>query len=178
VQRPGTSIRERGWRAFVARPSAGCDRGWLTTWREHASSARSELPVVVLDASAGVEIVLWTDEGSRLASHVVDAEVAVPDHFHVECTAALRRLELRGELTPGEAQSALDQLLALRVRRVDTAPLLREAWLMRHNVTVADALYVVVARRLDVALVTGDLRLAQAPGLGVDVVTPSSPPSR
>ncbi len=119
---------------------------------------------------------LWTDEGSRLASHVLDAEVAVPDHFHVECAAALRRLE-RGELTPDEAQSALDQLLALRVRRVDTAPLLREAWSMRHNVTVADALYVVVARRLEVALVTGDLRLAQAPGLGVDVLTPSSPPS-
>lgn len=28
---------------------------------------------------------------------------------------------------------------------------------MRHNVTIADALYVVVARRLEVALVTGDL---------------------
>jgi len=36
---------------------------------------------------------------------------------------------------------------------------------MRQNVTVADALYVVVARRLEVALVTGDLRLAQAPGV-------------
>jgi len=129
-------------------------------------------------ASAGVEIVLWTDEGSRLASHVVDAQVAVPDHFHVECAAALRRLEMRGELTPDDAQAALDQLLALGVRRVDTAPLLREAWSLRHNVTVADALYVVVARRLEVALVTGDLRLAQAPGLGVDVLTPSSPPSR
>ncbi len=113
-----------------------------------------------------------------MASHVVDAEVAVPYHFHVECAAALRRLELRGELTPDDAQAALDQLLALRVRRVDTAPLLREAWSMRHNITVADALYVVVARRLEVALVTGDLRLAQAPGLDVDIVTPSSPPSR
>jgi predicted nucleic acid-binding protein len=41
------------------------------------------VPVIVLDASAGVEIVLWTDEGSRLARHVLDAdEVAVPDHFH------------------------------------------------------------------------------------------------
>jgi predicted nucleic acid-binding protein len=58
---------------------------------------------------------------------------------------------------------AFDQLLALRVRRVDTAPLLREAWNMRANVTVADA--------LDVALVTGDVRLAQAPGLGVHVLT-------
>jgi len=122
--------------------------------------------------------VVWTDEGSRLASHILDAEVAVPDHFHVECAAALRRLELGGELTPHDAQAALDQLFALRLRRVNTAPLLREAWSMRHDVTVADALYVAVARRLEVALVTGDLRLAQAPGLGIAVLTSSSPPSR
>lgn len=120
---------------------------------------------------------LWTDEGSHLAGHVADPdEVAVPDHFHLECAAALRRMELRGELTVDDAQAALDQLLALRVRRVDTAPLLREAWSMRHNITMADALYVVLARRLDVALVTGDVRLAQAPGLGVDVLTSLSPP--
>jgi predicted nucleic acid-binding protein len=36
---------------------------------------------------------------------------------------------------------------------------------------VADALYVVIVRRLDVALVTGDVRLAQAPGLGVHLLT-------
>jgi predicted nucleic acid-binding protein len=80
-------------------------------------------------------------------------------------------MELRGQLTTTEAHTALDQMLALRVRRVDTAPLLREAWNMRANVTVTDALYVVIARRLDVALVTGDVRLAQAPGLGVHVLT-------
>ncbi len=126
-----------------------------------------------------MEIVLWTAEGSLLAGHVADVdEIAVPDHFHLECAAALRRMELRGELTPADAQVALDQLLALRVRRVDTSPLLREAWSMRHNVTMADALYVVIARRLDVALVTGDLRLTQAPGLGVDVLTSASPPPR
>lgn len=33
---------------------------------------------------------LWTDEGSRLASHILDAEVAVSDHFHVECAAGRR----------------------------------------------------------------------------------------
>lgn len=136
------------------------------------------MPVVVLDASAAVEIALWTDEGCRLASHLRFAdEVVVPDHFHLECAAALRRMERRGELTPDDAQAALNQLLALRVRRADTAPLLPEAWSMRHNVTVADALYVVVARRLDVALITGDVRLARAPGLAVVVLTSSSSPT-
>jgi predicted nucleic acid-binding protein len=132
---------------------------------------------VVLDASAGVEIALWTDDGSQLARHILDAdEIAVPDHFHLACAAALRRMELRGELSAADAETALRQILALRVRRVDTAPLLPEAWSLRRNVTVADALYVGIARRLPVALVTGDTRLARAPGLGVSLLTSTSSP--
>ncbi|MHB8448891.1 MAG: type II toxin-antitoxin system VapC family toxin [Mycobacteriales bacterium] len=162
----------------VVRTGGTCSIGSLTTWPQLANSARSELSVVVLDASAAVEIVLWTDEGSELATHVLDAEeVVVPDHFHVEGVAALRRMELRGELTPTDTRTALGQLLALRVRRIDTLPLLLDAWKMRHNITAADALYVIIARRLGVALVTGDIRLAHAPGLDVNVIT-SSPLSR
>jgi predicted nucleic acid-binding protein len=134
---------------------------------------------VVLDASAGVEVALWTEEGSRLAGYLLDADdIAVPDHFHLECASALRHMELRGELSVTEAQTALERVLGLRVRRVSTAPLLGEAWDMRHNLTMAAALYVIVARRLQVALVTGDARLARAPGLGVEVLSSSSPPSR
>jgi len=69
----------------------------------------------VLDASAGVEIALWTDAGSRLARHVISAEeIVVPDHFSVEGAAALRRMELRGVITPEEAWTAVKQLLTLR----------------------------------------------------------------
>lgn len=96
---------------------------------------------MVLDASAGVEVALWTEEGSRLAGYVLEADdIAVPDHFHLECASAPRRKELRGELSVTEAQTALERVLGLRVRRVCTAPLLGEAWDMRHNLTVADAL--------------------------------------
>ena len=87
-------------------------------------------------------------------------------------------MELRREVSAAEARTALEQILALRARRVDTAPLLSEAWLLRHNVTVADALSVVIARRLDVALVTGDARLARAPGLGIAVLSSASSPSQ
>ncbi len=83
-------------------------------------------------------------------------------------------MELHGELTAEDAHEGLRQLLALQVRRVSTVPLLSDAWAMRHNVTVADALYVIIARRLGVALVTGDHRLAHAPGLDTEVITPSS----
>jgi len=50
---------------------------------------------------------------------------------------------------------------------------LEEAWTYRHNLVIADALYVVLAPRLNADLITGDLRLANAPNLppGLNVVT-------
>jgi len=47
---------------------------------------------------------------------------------------------------------------------------------MRHNVTVADGLYVVLARRLRISMVTADRRLSRAPGLGVELLGPTGPP--
>jgi hypothetical protein len=41
------------------------------------------------------------EDGSLLAAHVANAEdIVVRDHFHLECTAASRRLELRNEWIP------------------------------------------------------------------------------
>jgi predicted nucleic acid-binding protein len=125
----------------------------------------------VLDASAGVEIALWTELGVRLSEHVADAEeIVVPDHFYVEVAAALRRMDLRGTLPEEESWGALQSLLSLDARRVDSAPLMADAWRLRRNVTIGDALYVVIAQRLDIALVTGDSRLAGAPGLGIEIL--------
>lgn len=135
----------------------------------------------VLDASAAVEIVLNTDIGADLAQHLYGVdEFIVPDHFHLEAIGVIRRMEANRKLSSDEAQRAHELLLELRVLRVDTRPLLSEAWSMRHNLTIADALYVVVARRLGIPLVTGDVKLARAPGLGIDVLGPSStvPPPR
>ena len=58
--------------------------------------------------------------------------------------------------------------------RYPLTPLLEEAWTYRHNLVIADALYVVLALRLNADLITGgDLRLANAPNLppGLNVVT-------
>ncbi len=38
----------------------------------------------------------------------------------------------------------------------------------RNNVTIAAAVYVVIARRLGVALITGDIQLARAPGIDIE----------
>jgi predicted nucleic acid-binding protein len=57
--------------------------------------------------------------------------------------------------------------------RYPLTSLLEEAWTYRHNLVIADALYVVLAVRLNADLVTGDRRLANAPNLapGLNVLT-------
>lgn len=128
---------------------------------------------VVVDASAGVELLLSTEAGETLRSRLPRPVVEwVPEVYFSEVAGALRRGELHGRLSAARAAVALERLLATPMRRVQIRSLLAEAWALRHNVVVNDALYVVLARHLDAPLVTADLALAGAPGLGVSVITP------
>jgi predicted nucleic acid-binding protein len=128
---------------------------------------------IVVDASAGVELLLGTEAGETLRSRLPRPVVEwVPEIYFSEVAGALRRGELHGTLSAARAAVALDRLLTAPVRRVQVRSLLAEAWALRHNVVVNDALYVVLARHLDAPLVTADLALAGAPGLGVSMITP------
>lgn len=128
---------------------------------------------LVLDASAGVELVLRTPIGRQLEARLPrGATVWVPEHYFVEVAAVLRRSELNDRFPSPRIQVALGRLLTAPLNRVSVAPLLPEAWVLRHNLTVADALYVVVASHLEAALVTTDQRLAAAPALQVETITP------
>ena len=96
----------------------------------------------------------------------------MPERFYVEVEAAIRRLELRSVVTPTQAMATVNRLLALPARRASVRTLASEAWALRHNVTIGDALYVVMARHLHAALITLDVRLANAPTLGVTTRVP------
>ena len=69
-------------------------------------------------------------------------------------------------------QAAFDKLLTAPITSVAVKPLLPEAWTMRHNLAIADALYVVVAVHAGAVLATADMRLARAPNLPVETITP------
>jgi predicted nucleic acid-binding protein len=128
---------------------------------------------IVLDASAGVELALRTPVGRQLRRRLPEgAATWVPEHYYAEATAVLRRDEISGRLPAVRVQAAFDRLLAVPAHRFAVKPLMREAWQLRHNLTIADALYVVVAQHLGAELVTTDLRLANAPGLPVATITP------
>jgi predicted nucleic acid-binding protein len=57
------------------------------------------------------------------------------------------------------------------LRRFPTLPLLPAAWELRAGVTPYVACYVALARDLECPLVSADLKLSRAPGLGVPLIT-------
>ncbi|MPY95009.1 MAG: PIN domain-containing protein [Acidimicrobiia bacterium] len=128
---------------------------------------------LVLDASASVELLLDTPTGRRLHELVPgDAQWWVPEHFYAEVAGALRRAELHSTVPAARVAAAMSSLGTAPLRRVQVRPLLPEAWAKRANLTVADALYLVLAEHLGAGLVTADLKLANAPILGVSMIHP------
>ena len=107
---------------------------------EYAESTRARL--------LGADEALW-------APHLVDAEVG-----HV-----LRRAVLAGQLPQATARAALEDLADLPLRRAAHVGLLERAWKLRSNVTFYDGLYVALAERLELTLVTLDARLRGVPGV-------------
>ena len=77
----------------------------------------------------------------------------------------LRRQVHSGAADLRRAALALADLAALPLRRAPHRPLLARCWELRDNLTVYDASYAALAEALDVTLLTGDGRLARAPGL-------------
>lgn len=128
---------------------------------------------LVLDASAGFELVLETPAGQSLLDKLPPSpEWWVPEHYLVETASALRRAEYIGAVTTAQASAAFHRLEAGKLHRVQVWPLLPESWKRRGHLTIADALYVVLAERVGATLVTADLNLAGSPGLAIPTITP------
>lgn len=77
---------------------------------------------------------------------------------------------LNGLIDPTRARTALNRLHALPVTVSRSQPLISEAWTVRQNLIVQDAVYVVLARHIGAPLLTGDRRIAGSPGLPVQVL--------
>jgi predicted nucleic acid-binding protein len=123
--------------------------------------------VIVLDASALVELILDTQTGQLVAGRIADpAEgLHVPHLADVEVVQALRRFVREGDIDADAAAVALDDFRALDLQRHAHEPLLERVWELRKNMTAYDAVYVALAEGLDTILITCDRRLAHAPGM-------------
>ena len=122
---------------------------------------------MVLDASAAAELLLNTPAGNRVASRLEDETEGIhaPHLIDIEVVQVLRRHLMHGLLEDDRVGRALDRWRDLDIDRYPHAPLLDRIWELRHNVSAYDAVYVALAETLSVSLVTGDEKLARAPGL-------------
>lgn len=117
--------------------------------------------MIVLDASAAVLALLNDGEARQM---VVSEVVVVPHLVDAEVAHALRTQVRSGRLSADDGEVALTQWSHLGLRRLGGAGLLQRVWELRDNLTAYDATYVALAEATGVALVTADVRLAQAPG--------------
>lgn len=121
--------------------------------------------MIVIDASAVLELLLNTEQGTMVGERIRDPAVSLhaPHLLPVEVAQVLRRYVAGGALVADIAADALDDLTLMGINLYDHEPLLGRVWQLRENVTAYDGVYLALAEALDAPLVTFDRRLAAAP---------------
>lgn len=130
--------------------------------------------MIVVDAS--VIVTALADDGAdgdRVRERLRGERLTAPHLIDLEVVSAWRRLASAGQLDERRVALAMTDLSALRIERAPHQPLVRRCWELRANLTVYDASYIALAEAIDAVLLTGDRRLAEAPGVRclVEVMT-------
>jgi predicted nucleic acid-binding protein len=117
--------------------------------------------VIVVDASAILEVLLGTPDGARVAGRLFTPgeTLHAPHLLDLEVAQVLRRYALAGELDSARGLEALDDLADLPLTRYPHDLLLPRIWELRRNLTAYDAAYVALAEALAAPLVTRDAAL-------------------
>ena len=122
--------------------------------------------MIVIDASAGLEVLLRSAAGLRAEARMFapGESLHAPHLIDVEIAQVLRRYARSGQLTEARCAEALTDWCAFRVHRYAHDWMLDRVWALRANVTAYDSTYLALAEALDAPLLTCDARLAATPG--------------
>ena len=127
--------------------------------------------MIVLDASAAVELLLETDSGWRVFERIArkGETLHAPHLMSLEVVSTLREQIRRGLVTESRATEALSDFGDLAVTRYVHELLLARIWELRANATAYDAAYLALAELLDAPLITHDRKLERIPGHSAQV---------
>ena len=130
--------------------------------------------ILLVDASAAVDLLVRSDPGERVRRLLADTEdisLVTVAHLDAEVLSALARLHRGGVLHAAEVTVLLDRLATIDMQRLAiTGNLLQAAWGLRDSISARDALYVAAARAVRGQLLTTNDRLARAvPDLAVSL---------
>lgn len=122
--------------------------------------------MIVVDASAVLEFLLRTEKGVRVQERMLDSgeSLHAPHLIDIEVSQTLRRLVILKEITAARGKQALEDHVALHIKRAEHKDLLERVWSLRDSITAYDAAYVVLAEILDCPLITCDAKLARSHG--------------
>ena len=121
--------------------------------------------MIVLDASAMLELLLATDIGRQDGQRIRGTEsLHAPQLLVIECIQVIRRTWMRGDIDAELGALLIDDLLALDIELYDHELIATRTWELRDNLTAYDAAYVALSELLGAPLVTTDAKLAGAPG--------------
>jgi len=122
--------------------------------------------LIVIDASALLELLLGTDRAEGVAARALapDERLHAPHLLDVEIAQALRRLVQLKQITSSRAQQALDDYTAFVIERHTHQELLPRIWQLRDSVTAYDGTYVALSEALNAPLLTCDSKLARSHG--------------
>jgi predicted nucleic acid-binding protein len=123
--------------------------------------------MLVIDASAVVELLLGRPAAEGVARHIVDHgyELHAPELLDIEVLSALRRAVALRLASSERAGEAVGDLLDLPIARYPHEILVERVWELRDNFSACDAAYVALAEAVaegGAALLTADRRLANA----------------
>ncbi len=126
--------------------------------------------MIVIDASV-LAPALADDgaDGDRVRERLRGEQLVAPELVDLEVLSTLRRAARGGQLDERRSGQALDDLVALPLRRVSHQAFLPRVWELRDNLTAYDAAYVALAEALDALLVTADGAMKKANGIRCEV---------
>jgi predicted nucleic acid-binding protein len=126
--------------------------------------------VIVVDASVIAAALVPEDStADRLRARLAGERLAAPAVMDIEVVSTWRGLSRAGRLPARRAEVALADLAGMPLERAPHGPLMPRIWELRDNLSAYDAAYVALAEAMETVLLTGDARLARAPGIQCDV---------
>ena len=128
--------------------------------------------MIVLDASALLEILLRTSKGQHIREqYMVEGEsFHVPHLLDLEVAQVLRRYIHHASLPDRRVAQALEDFIDFPLIRYPHTALLPRVWALRDNLTAYDAVYVALAEALEVSMITCDAHLATASRRAVHII--------
>jgi predicted nucleic acid-binding protein len=116
----------------------------------------------VVDASVLVDLLAGTSLAEAAAASLDGVVMHGPAHLDVEVLSALGRLQRADVLSASRVAGCIEALTSSPITRHELPELLAGAWKRRRSLRLTDAVYVELAGRLGVPLLTTDARLARA----------------